>query len=420
MADYKLYLKDPKAEGDTQVRMHIHYNNKIAKVYVGEKINPDYWNKSAMRAKQSKKFTEYPEFNQRLSDAVEAAKKAMDAMRRENEGRYPDPRVLAKRVRVVMGLEVGKVDLTLFEYFDKRIREEEVRLKTENKDIHSGSYPRGIRRTRDLLREYESDNDTALTYDSIDLEFYYDFCEYMQDDKGYRVNTMGKHIKMLKHVMRIALAEGLHDNMAYTHPKFKILTEEVDTIYLDEEDLELLGSLDLNGYPGLDRARDLFLIGCWTGLRFIDLKRLEPDHIVGDDIVIKTQKTGKEVVIPILDPLRNILNRYTDSGFPKYTTNQVLNRSLKELGKKMLGHSKLKNLSDTTSKYMRITTHTARRSFATNFLHRGIPPDTIMGVTGHKTPAEFYKYIRTTPGEHAEVIRRAFNSSQSNTLTANH
>jgi len=411
MADYKFYLKDKNAEGDTQVRMHIHYNNKIAKVYISEKIDPVYWNSGAMRAKQTKKFPEHPEFNQRLEDAVLDAKKAMDILRRENDGHYPDPRVLAKRVRIQMGKEVGKVDLSLFEYFNKQVREEEIRLRTEGKVIHSGSYPRGLQRTRDLLKEYESDNNAALTFDVIDLEFYYDFCEYMKGVKGYKVNTMGKHIKLLKHVMKLTLSEGLHTNMAFTHPKFKILTEEVDTIYLDEEDLKLLERINLNGYPGLDRARDLFLIGCWTGLRFSDLQRLESSHVHDDIIEFRTQKTGKVVKIPILPQLRRILDRYKNTGFPDYTTNQVLNRSLKDLGSKMMEQSKLKNLNISTSKYLRITTHTARRSFATNAFKRGIRIESIMSITGHKTQAEFYKYIRMTTDEHVDVIRRSFEST---------
>jgi site-specific recombinase XerD len=418
MADYKFYLKDRNADKETQIRMHIHYNNQIAKVYIGEKIHPESWNSVNMRAKQTKKFPEHPEFNERLEDAVLSAKRALDLLRKENNGHYPTPKVLSKQVRIEIGLEKGKADIDLFHYFDKRSNEEETRLKTKGNKIHSGSFPRGLKRTRDLLLEYQEDTGKRVSFETIDLSFYYDFLDYMRDEKGYRLNTMGKHIKLLKNIMRTALSEGIHDNMAFTHPKFKILEEEGDAIYLDEDDLNLLGSLNLDGFPGLVRVRDLFLAGCWSGVRYGDWRKLSYNNAQGDDIVIKTQKTGKEVRIPILPPLRRILDKYADIELPTLT-NQAMNRSLKELGKKMQEKSKLKSLDDEKSKYLRISTHTARRSFATNLYRKGVPIESIMQVTGHKTQQEFYKYIRMTPGEHTDNIRQFYPSSSASIQSAN-
>lgn len=407
MADYKLYLKDKKADKETQVRLHIHYNNQIAKVYIGEKVHPNHWNSVNMRAKQTKKFPENPEFNERLEDAVLSAKRALSALRKEMDGLYPDPRILRKRVRIEIGLERDKADLNLFQYFDKRVREEESRLKTVGKRIHSGSFPRGIKRTKELLQEYETAKGRHITFDTIDLEFYHNFCDYMRDDKGYKVNTMGKHIKLLKHVMKTAYAEGMHSNTAYTHPKFKILEEAGDAVYLDEEDLDLMESLDLTSFPGLNRVRDLFLVGSWSGARYGDWSKVNYKNAVDGDIIYKAEKGGREVQVPILDPLRRVLDKYPDSDLPSLT-NQPINRTLKELGKKMQENSKLKNLNEEGSKYTRLTTHTARRSYATNLYRRGVPIESIMHATGHTTQQEFYKYIRMTPGEHTDRIRQFF------------
>jgi len=52
-----------------------------------------------------------------------------------------------------------------------------------------------------------------------------------------------------------------------------------------------------------------------------------------------------------------------------------------------------------------VTTHTARRSFATNMYKMGIPSITIMAITGHRTETAFLKYIKVTPQEHAEKMR---------------
>jgi integrase len=55
-------------------------------------------------------------------------------------------------------------------------------------------------------------------------------------------------------------------------------------------------------------------------------------------------------------------------------------------------------------KWELVSTHTARRSFATNAYKMGVPSITIMAITGHKTETSFLKYIKVTPQEHATKI----------------
>lgn len=408
MADYRFYLKDKNSDKETQIRLHIHYRNRIAKVYIGEKIHPQYWNSTTHRAKQTQKFPEFPEFNERLEDVVLAGKRALRKYLKENESTYPEPRAFARAVRLELGLVKGREKPGLYDYFDKRIIEEEIRLSANGVVPDRSSYPKSLKRTRDLLKEYELHTGNRLDFDGITLEFYFSFVNYMKDTKSYKINSMGKYIKYVKSIMKTSHAEGLHDNRAYSHPKFKILEEEVDSIYLDTDDLSLLENLDLSGLPGLSRARDLFLVASWTGLRFSDLQNLSIHHLQGEDIVIKTQKTGKEVVIPVFPIVREILIKYKEMGLPRIT-NQALNRSLKEIGSKLEEASKLKGIDDSASKYSKITTHTARRSFATNMYH-SLPIELIMSVTGHHTQTEFYKYIRVTPKENADKIRQYFPS----------
>ena len=60
-------------------------------------------------------------------------------------------------------------------------------------------------------------------------------------------------------------------------------------------------------------------------------------------------------------------------------------------------------------KYELITTHTARRSFATNQFLLGVPSITIMAMTGHRTEKSFMKYIKVTKREHATIMRSFWN-----------
>lgn len=77
----------------------------------------------------------------------------------------------------------------------------------------------------------------------------------------------------------------------------------VESIYLNENDLNKLIALDFTNKPNLERIRDLFLIGCYTGLRYSDFSEIQPANIAKDGnqqyLNIRTQKTDERVVIPL-------------------------------------------------------------------------------------------------------------------------
>ena len=55
----------------------------------------------------------------------------------------------------------------------------------------------------------------------------------------------------------------------------------------------------------------------------------------------------------------------------------------------------------TVSKWELVTSHTARRSFATNAFLNDVPALAIMQITGHRTESAFMKYIRMSPKDNA-------------------
>ena len=65
-----------------------------------------------------------------------------------------------------------------------------------------------------------------------------------------------------------------------------------------------------------------------------------------------------------------------------------------------------KEVITTKHKYTCVSTHTARRSFATNSYLRGIDTLLIMAITGHKTESEFLKYIKLPQDEKAEKYKQ--------------
>jgi integrase len=198
--------------------------------------------------------------------------------------------------------------------------------------------------------------------------------------------------------MREARTEKLHNNIEYEN--FKRSREDSDTIYLSEKELDVLYALKLKGEK--DIARDYFLIGCYTGLRFSDWDQLKTSIIKDGMASIRAAKTGELSMIPIHPRVIAILNKYDDGILPKKLSIQKMNEYIKAIGLQAKIKEDIetritkggKVVKSTDPKYKLMSTHTARRTFASILVLNGISPYLIMKITGHRTLSSFEKYVR--------------------------
>ena len=149
--------------------------------------------------------------------------------------------------------------------------------------------------------------------------------------------------------------------------------------------------------------RDLFLFGAWVGLRFSDFSNVKFENIVqieGDYFIkMVTQKTKELVIIPCNNVVLEIFEKYKDRTnlLPKTISNQKFNEYIKEVCKLASFDEKGRIASKPKEElYSLISSHTARRSFATNYYLQGFPTLDLMKITGHKTEKSFLKYIRVS------------------------
>jgi integrase len=213
--------------------------------------------------------------------------------------------------------------------------------------------------------------------------------------------------------MNEAVERNLTTNIQFRHRRFKGMEENSESIYLTVEELKKIHDLDLSDNQRLNRVKDLFIIGCYTGLRFSDLIQLRDENLIDNyrKAKVKTEKTGALVIIPLHKYIREILKKH--NGVPlQVISNQKMNEYLKELGEKAEINEDVtftltkggKLVSETFKKYDLITVHTARRSFATNAYLNGVPTISIMKITGHKTEKTFLKYIRISQEDNANKL----------------
>jgi integrase len=192
-----------------------------------------------------------------------------------------------------------------------------------------------------------------------------------------------------------------NDYTKYTgYTKWKRMSNDTEIISLTQDELMIFRDADLSNKFRLDKVRDLFVLGCYTGGRFSDYSRLTKADVFGSSLRIRPIKTGDKVVtIPLHPEAIKILEKY-DYELPKIS-NQKFNDYLKELSK-LLGINKQiikssyvgKDRTDTLyEKHELITSHVARKTFVTISLEKGIPAEIVMKVSGHKSYSSFKKYI---------------------------
>lgn len=271
------------------------------------------------------------------------------------------------------------------------------------------------------LKDFQDDKNIVLTFDKMDSKFADKFFIYLTQEKSQVNYTAKATVKFLKTFLFDCLENGITKNTDFIKGFSKSLanfnSENTGrAVALTENEVEAIEKLDIPG-KRLSKIRDLFLIECYTGIRFSDLDNLKPENIDLENNVIKltTIKTEAPLLIPIHKKLLSILDNYPDLDFPKYS-NQKYNKYIKELCEDAGIDSMVQIVSyygkvrkeETKLKYDLISSHTARRTFITLMLKKGVMPELIMKITGHKSRKSFEKYVKLTQREALNAINQAW------------
>ena len=247
----------------------------------------------------------------------------------------------------------------------------------------------------------------GLTFDFFDEKGLNDYVTYLRDVKEMRNSTIGKQLSFLKWFLRWAFRKGVHQNNAYDSYKPKLKSTQKKIIFLTWEELNKLREFEMPAAKqALDRARDVFLFQCFTGLRYSDVFNLRRSDIKGDHIEVTTVKTSDSLIIELNNHSKAILDKYKDVAFEDdkvlpVITNQKMNDYLKELAElagidepvRQTYYRGNERIDEVTPKYALLGTHAGRRTFICNALALGIPPQVVMKWTGHSDYKAMKPYI---------------------------
>ena len=272
--------------------------------------------------------------------------------------------------------------------------------------------------TLNHLKAFDKHRGKTISWKSINYDYYLELVEYLKS-KTLKPSTIDKIVKNLKVFLTQAdLTDNLEVNQDFKKTISgkslfgKINKDEAEHVYLNEIEIKKITDASIEDEK-LSDIRDMFIIGCWTGLRISDLSRLQTSNTKDGLITITTKKTRQAVSIPITSELQAVLDKHPDK-LPKAPSDQHYNREIKKvceiagIDELILAEQRKGKLFVTapTPKHQLITSHTARRSFATNLYRRGIPSTQLMKLTGHKTEEAFMKYIKVTNEDNARDVAR--------------
>lgn len=389
------FIRDSRVrkDGTTSIEVVLTVNGERCAFSTGKKVKSCNWDKNKQQVKG--KDEEAQSLNNYL--------KAIKAKLYQKEAELLDRGfiITADLLRDAYFDKIESIkERSLFEVFEEHNQEQEKMIGNGvSKATHWVSVYT-IRLLREFVQQKYKREDLYLR--ELNLNFIQSFHSFLRIDKGMAQNSSTKHLKLLKKIINLSVANSY---MAFNpFSTYKVEREPVDIDFLDEEELRKIINFD-TPLPRLERAKDMFLFGCFTGLSYIDIKTLTPEHFEKDSagrIWIKKRrvKTGVLSRIPLLPIAKLILDKY--KGGEKLLPIQDpadINKYLKDIAI-LCGINK------------RICFHVARHTFASTVtLANNISLEVVSKMLGHtntRMTAHYAKLIDKCIGEQMDKLMDTF------------
>ena len=382
-------LKESESEKPTPIIILFFHNGRRTKIYTGEKIHYKQWNFGEQRAKTRGYVN-----NGYLNDTLDAMADRLEAFYKltKAQGYIPTDEQLRESIVLKEASELP-IAPTVFQSGEELIENAQTRGKKNT--------AKEFRTTLNHLESFAKACRYPISYETLTEAFLDKFVNYLLTKLKQTDNTIAKQVNTLKRILYHATEREDNTNLKFR--KFNWKRKDPDVHALTAEDVEALENIELLHKPYLDNARNLFLIGVYTGLRFSDYSAIQPEHVRPDHLRITTIKTNDTLSIPLTIKAKRLIERYL-TGEVHPITNQRLNKYIKEVAK-LAGldqpiiiqkYRAGKRYDTTKPKYEVIATHWGRKSFVTLQLERGMRPEVVQRISGHRNQRSFNRYVSVT------------------------
>lgn len=382
--DVLFFIKKTKLlkNGEAPVCMRITVDSERAEIMIKRSVLPNKWNQVKGCAVGKEPIIR--ELNQFID--VYRAKVFKIQRQLEIDGREIT-------ARTILGILQGKEDTdkpkTLIELFSEHNDQVHLLVGKGYAEVTAKKFDTSLLRLKEYLNHQYALKDIVFT--NIDNQFVRNYDFFLKTQRGCHHNSALKHLKNLKKIVRIAMANGWVKNDPFIGIKF--IEEETHIEFLTKEELSTLINTEFKIWQH-NQVRDIFVFCCFTGLAFIDVKTLKPKHIIADNdgylwIRKPRQKTGVMCNVPLIPPAVKLIEKYKDHPdciikgvvLPVFS-NICMNDYLRDIAK-LIGFSKP------------LTCHVARHTCATVvLLANRVTMENTAKILGHKSTKMTQRYAK--------------------------
>ena len=366
--------------GEAPVCMRITVNKRVAEVMIKRSIPVDLWNQKKECSKGKDRVAN------ELNHYINTVRAKILQIHRELE---IDNKTITADIIKDCFYGRDKVQRSLLEVYAEHNEKCRALIGKEYTESTVTKFDTSINRLKEYIRSCYHRDDIMLV--ELDGQFIRDFDFWLKTDKHCQNNSALKHLKNLKKVVRIALANGWIKKDPFYGIRFK--QEEVNVEFLSREELDILMNKEFT-IKRLEQVRDIFVFCCFTALAFVDVQQLSREHLIKDNndalwIRKVRQKTNQMCNIPVLSIPQRILGKYKDNAecikkgvLLPVISNQRMNAYLKEI-------------ADLCGIAKRLTTHVARHTAATVvFLANDVSMENVSKILGHSNIRMTQHYAR--------------------------
>ena len=395
----RFFLKEPKLAKETMLYITATIGGKRMKRSIGVRVKPSNWTGTKVKTLARDSVA------QNLK--IENASKILKEIEREYllQGIPLSKEIVEKEFDQRINPEKEKVQKSFIEVFNDFI--------LSCKPTKSENTIKTYNTCKRHLSKFSREKKISLNFENIDMSFYDDLLAYFLSN-NFLNTTISKYIKVLKTFMKWSNERGYHSNMICN--RFRTFKEDSEKIKISADIVEKLRMTDFEDeYKNI--VKDLFILSCYTGLRFSDIQSMKEDNVSSDFLKIHIKKTREVLEIPLLDVPKQIIERHLEKyGRLKVPTNQFCNREIKKMFEKIqfddnvsfTKHSGKKNIVIERKACDFVTMHYGRTFFVTNSLVNGMNEETIRKITGHKDYKSFKKYVQFSKEMVAESLLTAW------------
>lgn len=444
-------LKEPRSETLTLIYLKSYYKNRRLVISTGITIHPTHWDDRIQRPITLRLENIKKELRHSVSSDIQAEKKELEILIRNIKKETPDfeqlmnnvvrelnnyEKEFANAVQYLITIDSPITVEKIKSLIEKKIKPEKTQ-KVDVKDfwscfeeflearksVYAETTIKKYKTLNKRLLRFEKQYRYKISFESINLKFYDKYKTYLlkhknpkkENEIGLMNDTISKEFSGLKAFMNWSLNRGYHSNISFQSEEFSAKKRpKQDQISLTKYEFDAISRLDLSMNPKLERVRDLFCFSVYTGQRWSEIESFNKEQIQDNTWVIYVKKTGDLIKIPLVGFIAGaieILKKY-NYCLPKISQ-QKFNEYIKEAGKEaginsieiIKRESGNRSVKISKPRYSFISSHTARRTFVTLMMDKGIPISHIQKITGHKDIQTLMRYEHTSEEAFSESFK---------------